>query len=137
MFTYALNNNKFPSPEDLLALQGEKLKSVKLGYREEYLIKISEAIVEKKFSLNALKGMSYEMAMKYLQTLRGIGEKVANCVALFGLYKIEAFPVDVWIKKIIQNRYNGDFSLDKLQLKDIGGVVQQYMFFYERNLTSK
>ena len=134
---YALNNNKFPSPEDLLALQGEKLKSVKLGYREEYLIKISEAIVEKNFSLNALKGMSYEMAMKYLQTLRGIGEKVANCVALFGLYKIEAFPVDVWIKKIIQNRYNGDFSLDKLQLKDIGGVVQQYMFFYERNLTSK
>lgn len=129
-----LNDDKFPRPEDLLALQGEKLKSVKLGYREEYLLRISEAIVEKKFSLDELKEMSYEEAMKYLQSLHGIGEKVANCVALFGLYNIEAFPVDVWIKKIIQCRYNGYFSLEKLGLKDIGGLVQQYMYFYERNL---
>jgi N-glycosylase/DNA lyase len=107
---------------------------VKLGYREEYLLRISEAIVEKKFSLDELKKMSYEEAMKNLQSLHGIGEKVANCVALFGLYNIEAFPVDVWIKKIIQCRYNGYFSLEKLGLKDIGGLVQQYMYFYERNL---
>ena len=127
-----LNGNKFPKPQDLLNLQGEKLKSVKLGYREDYLLKISEAIVDKKFSLEELKGMSYEMSMKKLQSLRGIGEKVANCVELFGLYKMEAFPVDVWIKKIIENRYGGNFSLEKLGLKDIGGLVQQYMYFYER-----
>lgn len=131
-----LNGDKFPRPEDLLALQGEKLKSVKLGYREDYLLKIAEAIIEKNFSLDELKKMPYELAIQYLQTLRGVGGKVANCVALFGLYKIEAFPIDVWIKKIIQNRYEGHFSLEKLGLQDIGGLVQQYMYFYERSYRS-
>lgn len=131
-----LNGNKFPNPEDLLTLQGEKLKSVKLGYREDYLIKIAEAVVKKNFSIEKLKGETYDDAIKYLQTLRGVGEKVANCVALFGLHKMEAFPIDVWIKKIIQNRYGGDFSLEKLDLKEIGGLVQQYMYFFERNFTA-
>ncbi|MDR2402020.1 MAG: hypothetical protein LBD32_00950, partial [Cytophagales bacterium] len=60
-----LNGNKFPAPEDLLRLREEKLQPVKLGYREDYLLKISEAIIEKKFSLDELRKMSYEETIRY------------------------------------------------------------------------
>ena len=127
-----LNNGKLPRPVDLLKMNGEKLKSVKLGYREDYLLQISEKIIDRSFSIDDLRHMSYVEAMKYLMSLRGVGEKVANCIALFGLYHIEAFPIDVWIKKIIMRHYNGKFCLEKMGLEDIGGIVQQYMYFFER-----
>lgn len=95
-----LNQNKFPTPEELLKLREENLKTVKLGYREDYLLKISEAIVEKNFLIETLNDMPYEEVMRYLMKLRGVGEKVASCVALFGLHHMNAFPIDVWIKKL-------------------------------------
>ena len=85
-------------------------------------------------NLEKLKEMNYLEAMKYLKTLHGVGDKVANCIALFGLHQIEAFPIDVWIKRILEVRYHNDFSLERWNLQDIGGIVQQYMFFYERSL---
>ncbi len=130
----ALNGNKFPTAEDFLSMRGEKLKAVKLGYREDYLLRLSEAVVEGKFDLDVLRNMSYEEALQYLKTLRGVGEKVANCIALFGLHHLEAFPIDTWMKKIIVTHYDGHFSLEEKGLKDIAGLVQQYMFFYERSL---
>lgn len=132
-----INDGQFPSAEDFLKFNSNQLHSVKLGYREHYLLKISEVIVDKKFFLEDLKRMSYVTALKHLKTLYGVGDKVANCIALFGLHHMNAFPVDVWMKKIINKHYNGNFYLDKYDLKDIGGLVQQYMFFYERSLKDK
>lgn len=128
-----INGGKFPKSEDFLRFTKDELASVKLGYREKYLIKISEAVVNREFDLDGLKRLSCEQAISYLKSLYGVGDKVANCIALFGLYHINAFPIDVWIKRIIDNRYNGVFSLEQLGLSDIGGIVQQYMFFYERS----
>ena len=71
------------------------LNSIKLGYREEYLVKISESIENSSFDMESLIKMSYADAVKYLKPFREIGDKVANCIALFGLYKTEAFPIDV------------------------------------------
>ena len=68
--------------------------------------------------------MNYLEAVKYLKTLHGVGDKVANCIALFGMYKIEAFPIDVWIKRILETRYHNDFLLKRWNLQDIGGIVQ-------------
>ena len=127
------NNDKFPSPSDFLNFSENQLESFKLGYRKDYLLTISKLIYEGKFDLKLLKSMDYISALKYLKSLPGIGDKVANCIMLFGLHKIEAFPIDVWIKRIIDKRYNGNFSLKELGLEDIGGIVQQYMFFYERS----
>lgn len=132
-----INEGKFPSPEDFLNLKKEDLASVKLGYRESYLSKISEDIVNKNFDLKKLKKMNYDDAFKYLKNLHGVGDKVANCITLFGLHKIESFPIDVWIKKIIEQRYQNNFSLENFHLEAIGGIVQQYMYFYERNLAKK
>lgn len=127
-----INGERFPTPTDFLNFREKNLDSVKLGYRKNYLLKISEAVSNGNFDLEKLKKMNYLEAMKYLKTLHGVGDKVANCVALFGLHKIEAFPIDVWIKRVFETRYYNDFSLERWHLQDIGGIVQQYMFFYER-----
>ncbi len=129
-----INGERFPTPTDFLNFREKDLDSVKLGYRKNYLLKISESISNGSFDLEKLKEMNYPEAMKYLKTLHGVGDKVANCIALFGLHKIEAFPIDVWIKRVLETRYYNDFSLERWHLQDIGGIVQQYMFFFERSL---
>ena len=131
-----INGGKFPTPNDFLNFREQDLDSVKLGYRKNYLLKISESIFNGNFDLEKLKRMNYLEAMKYLKTLHGIGDKVANCIALFGMYLIEAFPVDVWIKRILETHYHNNFSLERWNLQDIGGIVQQYMFFYGRSSNS-
>lgn len=127
-----INQNKFPQPMDFLRFSDADLDSVKLGYRKDYLLKISKAVVEEKFDVTSLLHLRYQEAIQQLKTLHGVGDKVANCIALFGLHKIEAFPVDVWIKKILQKYYDGDFLSKFPELSDIAGLVQQYMYFYER-----
>lgn len=129
-----INGRRFPTPSDFLNFRKADLDSVKLGYRKNYLLKISGSVSNDSFDLEKLKKMNYSEAMKYLKTLHGVGDKVANCISLFGLHQIEAFPIDVWIKKILEMRYHNDFSLERWNLQDIGGIVQQYMFFYERSL---
>lgn len=128
-----INGGKFPTPRDFLSFREADLGGVKLGYRKDYLLKISRLLLDGSFDLEKLKKMNYPDAMKYLKTLHGVGDKVANCIALFGMYKIEAFPIDVWIKRILETRYHNDFLLKRWNLQNIGGIVQQYMFFYERS----
>jgi len=132
-----LNNNKFPMPEDILRWSDSEWDSLKLGYRTSYLKAIANEIYEKKFDVEVLSTMSCKQSVLRLKRLHGVGDKVANCIALFGLHKLDAFPVDVWIKRIIDTYYEGYFNVSELRLGDVGGVVQQYMFFYERNVNSK
>ena len=132
-----INGGRFPTPNDFLNFREKDLDSIKLGYRKNYLLKISESVYNGNFDLEKLKKMKYSELLEYLKTLHGVGDKVANCIALFGLHQIEAFPVDVWIKRILEVRYHNDFSLERWSLQDIGGIIQQYMFFYERSLKSQ
>ena len=129
-----INEGKFPTPNYFLNFSEKDLDSVKLGYRKNYLLKISESACNGNFDLEKLRKMNYPEATKYLKTLHGVGDKVANCIALFGMHQIEAFPIDIWIKRILETRYCNDFSLERWGLQDIGGIAQQYMFFYERSM---
>ena len=79
----------------------------------------------------SLSLMDYKRAWTYLQTYSGIGEKVADCICLFGLGRKEAFPVDTWIKRVVTDHYNGHFPIERY--KPFAGVLQQFMFYYERN----
>ena len=65
---------------------------------------------------------------------KGVGVKVANCVLLFAYHRIGAFPIDVWVEKILNNHYNKSFPMDRY--KGYAGVLQQYMFFYEREMSN-
>lgn len=140
----------FPTPVQLSAASLEDLLSLKLGYRAKYIKKICEDACESRLDLPYLNTLSYENSMNYLTGFYGIGEKVANCICLFGLHHINAFPIDTWIKKILLSEYAPKSRLPetvpKCRLFDalaaehfsryhgFAGVMQQYIFYYEREL---
>jgi N-glycosylase/DNA lyase len=74
--------------------------------------------------------MTTQEATEYLMQIKGVGLKVASCALLFGFDKKDAFPVDVWVKRVLEKYYpNG---LDIANLGDNAGMIQQYLFYYER-----
>ncbi|MBO7522203.1 MAG: hypothetical protein J6T16_08210 [Opitutales bacterium] len=95
-----------PSFEKIARASDEVLKSCKLGFRAAYLKKTAQKILSDKFDPENLREMPYADAKKYLLTLSGVGEKVADCILLFGAAKFEAFPVDTWISKSMASLYN-------------------------------
>ena len=82
--------------------------------------------------LEALKKCDYREAIKSLRKVRGIGEKVANCVVLFGLNHMEAFPIDVWMKRELKENFPPDFNPESLG--EYAGLAQQYIFYYARSM---
>ena len=121
----------FPSPESLANASAQELKKTGLGYRDSYILKTSQSVLKGDIDLKALRELSFEETLKQLQTLYGVGIKVANCVALYGLHHIEAFPIDVWIARILKDIYNDQFNIEPYN--GFAGIVQQYMFYYIRN----
>ncbi|MDR1488622.1 MAG: hypothetical protein LBI26_02690 [Holosporales bacterium] len=128
----ALYGAIFPSADILAKYTTEDFEEIGLGYRAKYLVDIAKAVFSGKFDIKHLKMLDYKESIEYLKQVNGIGDKVANCIALFGLHKIEAFPRDVWINRIIEKQYNGEFDVNRFS--KYAGIVQQYMFFYERSL---
>jgi N-glycosylase/DNA lyase len=116
----------------LAAASGAQLRELKLGYRDDYIIRASEAVASKTIDLPGLISCDFGEAVRTLKTLRGVGDKVANCIALYGLHHIEAFPVDVWIARVIKEIYNNQFNAGLYP--GFAGIVQQYMFYYMRHL---
>lgn len=122
----------FPMPDKLAEAKKEDLRALKLGYRDEYIIGAARAVCLGEIDLEALKHCSHDEAVKSLKTIRGIGDKVANCISLFGLHHIEAFPIDVWMRRVLTEYYDNKFDASKYQ--GYAGIVQQYMFYYIRHI---
>lgn len=115
----------FPTPA---ALQNRTdLQGLGLGYRDKYIAALASCVVNGSLNLPQLQKMPYPEALACLKTLYGIGEKVANCICLFGLHHVQAFPRDVWVNRIVSTQYNGSFPLE--QYKGVAGIIQQYMFY--------
>ena len=153
----------FPSPAALLALDGACLRKCSLGYRCGYVHAAAAAVAGSKsnrellhnaidvdgtdgvdnaedakgsIDLEVLKDANNDEAIHALTSLYGVGIKVASCVSLFGLHHLDAFPVDVWMKRILENEYPCGYPADKYS--HYNGVYQQYMFaFYRRNYPDK
>lgn len=121
----------FPTAERLAVLEPEELACIRAGYRAEYIIAAARAVEGGQLDLEALKACGYKDAIKALRAIRGIGEKVANCVVLFGLWHTEAFPVDVWMKRALAENFPSDF--DPESLGKYAGLAQQYIFYYARS----
>lgn len=122
----------FPGPDILAEAKKEDLRRLKLGYRDEYIIAASRAVVLGHIDLGALMLASHQESVNTLKSIRGIGDKVANCISLFGLHHIEAFPIDVWMRRVLEEFYENEFDVDQFQ--GYAGIVQQYMFYYVRHL---
>lgn len=116
--------NLFPTPEEMSEIN---LDDFKLGYRKEYIESFINDILNKKFSLDLLKTMNNNEALNYLMKVKGIGIKVASCIMLFGMHRLNVFPVDTWMKKIINEKYNGNINIKAYQ--PYAGIIQQYMFY--------
>ncbi len=125
----------FPSPEALAAQSLDALRSCSLGYRAPYVQAAARMVASGEVDLLALTKAPQAELMQALHTIPGVGEKVANCVSLFAFHRIEAFPVDVWIARVVEERYAGHFPLGRY--KGFAGVIQQYLFYYARSEEAK
>ena len=122
----------FPSPEQILSLSDEALAACRLGYRCRYVKAAASDVAEGKLDLDSLRDAPEEETIKGLMSVCGVGVKVANCISLFGLHHIDAFPIDVWIRRILDNEYPSGYP--KERYSPYNGIYQQYMFYYYRNL---
>jgi N-glycosylase/DNA lyase len=117
------------------------LLKAKTGYRANYIYEFNNFVLENPNFFLDLKEASYEEAMKMLMGIKGIGEKIANCICLFSLGHMEAFPIDTWMKKVIIDWYLDENNLKKNELslfvsnyfRQDAGLKQQYLFHYARN----
>ena len=121
--------NAFPTPEALARLQEDDLKECNLGYRSKYVVRTAESIASGKTDLKDIGSLPYEKAKEELLQLFGVGEKVADCICLFALHHLQAFPVDTHINQALEKHYKKGFP--KSRYHGCQGVMQQYIFYYE------
>lgn len=123
-----------PSPEKIAELDVEDLNPIRLGYRAKYIVNSAKQVLE--------RGMP--QTYDDLLELTGVGPKVANCIALFGLSKRESFPIDVWVRRVMNHVYGlpeddfkaiSDFASSNFGT--LGGYAQQYLFYYMREMGNK
>jgi len=100
----------FPKPRDLVHASLEEIRSCKLGFRAERVLETSKILDRGEFNLENLRKMDYETARQKLLSLPGVGQKVADCVLLFSLDKLEAFPMDIWMKRVVLEFYSSYFE---------------------------
>lgn len=131
--------NRLPLWTELAAVPEADLRACLLGFRARYIHRTAQFIASQPGWLEATEAAPYAEAKARLMSLPGVGEKVADCVLLFGAGKLEAFPVDTWIIKAMARRYGLD-GWTPAQIAHFGrahfgahaGLAQQYLFAYER-----
>ena len=131
----------FPQPEVIANLTPDELSVIRAGFREKYILSCAKSVVSGELKLNSLYDMTTDEAKKVLMSLSGIGNKVSDCILLFALNRFDSFPVDVWIKRIMEFCYfnNEKQSVDAIsqfardKFGNLGGMAQQYLFYYMRD----
>jgi N-glycosylase/DNA lyase len=118
----------FPKPADLAQACPKDLRSCGLGFRAERALETAKLVDSGEFSLESLKSMEYGDAKRELLGLPGVGQKVADCVLLFSLEKLEAFPIDVWMKRAATTLYASHFDSSLVErLSSKGSItVKEY-----------
>lgn len=119
----------FPTPQSLAELEEDALKECNLGYRSKYVVRTAKSIVSGELDLDQVRRMPYKKAKEELMKLFGVGEKVAECICLFALHHLQAFPVDTHINQVLKKHYKRGFP--NRRYNGYQGVMQQYIFYYE------
>ena len=121
--------NAFPSAERLAACTADELAPIRLGYRAKYILAAARQVASCEVDLDAVRRMDYAHAKAELMRLTGVGVKVAECICLFALHHIDAFPIDTHIRQMLDAHYPKGFPLRRY--RGFAGVMQQYAFYYE------
>ena len=135
----------FPTPEELSKASVEDLRNLGLGFRDVRVYETTQIIVNKEVDLEQLKEeKDFQKIRETLLTLPGVGPKVADCILLFSeLKKWEAFPIDVWVRRVMNELYIKNENEEKVNKKliediahkkfgNLAGIAQQYLFFWKR-----
>ncbi|MEG0249633.1 MAG: DNA glycosylase [Peptostreptococcus sp.] len=131
----------FPTPEQLSKASIEDLRECKTGFRDKYIFNTTKDILENELDIQDFLDMDSATCHKELMKFQGVGAKVSDCIALFGMRKYDSFPVDVWVKRVMQEFYDAeDMSLPKMRkygmdlFGEKAGFAQQYLFYYVREM---
>ncbi|NLK63725.1 MAG: 8-oxoguanine DNA glycosylase [Tissierellia bacterium] len=129
----------FPTAERLSAAPVEKILECKAGFRSPRIKEAARRFLSEKEVIYNIRNMTYDEGLAYLKTYSGIGDKVANCILLFSMRHFATFPVDVWIRRVMQTLYlskdTKDEDIKKFAEEKFGkfsGLAQQYLFYYAR-----
>lgn len=129
----------FPTAGEILKYPVEKIKECKAGFRSERIREAAIRFESEKNIIYDIKNKTYDEGLDYLKTYKGIGDKIANCVLLFSMKQFNTFPVDVWVRRVMQELYV-DKSFSDREIKQFAenkfgnhsGYAQQYLFYYAR-----
>ena len=120
----------FPTAESVRDAGVDNIFALKTGFRAKYIVDAAQKCTDGTVELDKICTLPTAEAAEVLKLIKGVGDKVAACSLLFGFDKLDAFPVDVWIKKVIARYFGEDFT--SASLGPYAGVAQQYLFYYER-----
>ena len=135
----------FPTINKLGTLTEKQWRDLKVGFRAPYLMDAAEMLSKRRLKYNTFFEYGNRIDEKYarniLTSIKGVGDKVANCVMLFSLGYTSSFPIDVWIKRIMETMYFGGDEVSKEEIAEFakktygkyGGYAQQYLFYYGRD----
>ena len=124
-------NGCFPDADALAEETADSLGYLRSGFRAKYLADAADKVHSGITKLDEIAKLPIDDARNELKKIKGVGPKVAECVLLFGMYRTDAFPKDVWIKRVLAEYYPDgfpEFATEK------AGIAQQYLFHYIRNL---
>ena len=131
----------FPTPEQLNKASQEEIRACSTGFRDKYIKSTTQTVNDENINVLDYRNLSTEECLKQLREFNGVGPKVGDCIALFGMQKYDTFPVDVWVKRVMQEFYvDEDLSLTKIRkfgiekFGELSGFAQQYLFYYAREL---
>lgn len=151
---YSFDGNKveeyytFPTPEELSRASIKDLRELGLGFRDVRVYETTKLIANKEFKLDDLYKMTTDEAKQKLLTFQGVGPKVCDCILLFStLKKFDVFPIDVWVRRVMNELYikNPDETkVDKKEIKKLAdekygnleGMAQQYLFYWKRETSA-
>ncbi len=119
----------FPTAERIAQLSEEDLTPLRAGFRNKYIIDGAKKVFSGEVNLEICKTLPYEEARAELMKIKGVGVKVADCTLLFGMHRIEAFPVDVWMRRALDKLFP---NMNPEDFGEYAGIAQQYIFHYSR-----
>ena len=134
----------FPTAQELSKASIEDLRSLGLGFRDKRIYETTQKIKNNESNLEQIKEIKdTNLIREKLETLPGVGPKVADCILLFGLKRFEVFPIDVWVRRVMNDLYikkedetkvnkKEIEELAKTKYKNLAGIAQQYLFYWRR-----
>jgi len=143
----------FPKPKEIANATIQEIQNCGVGYRAKFIIDAARMIESRQIDLESLVKCNYQGAKKTILTIPGVGNKVADCILLFSLDKLDAFPLDRWMIRILEKYYPKKFELETKSLTEkqydmmhekivnyfgpYAGYAQQFLFKMERDYHQK